>query len=231
VVRRGETIADSIGDSMRDFRRLAASAEPLAGLASQLPALAATGEKVARLSQTDAFQNLMDSGLLERLGQKQTIQHIHQLLNHLETVSFSLGMLDGFIRRGEELVDNLAGFMAEARKAGASFDESSLTTLWDSLNALLQTARTLYDEGFLEELPKLTGSLNQLLRSGLLQPETIQSLAQLGQLAAASYANTLRASPQPAGALDIWRSLSDPDVRRSVGFLLGMAKQYGQLMR
>lgn len=231
VIRRGDTIADSIGDSVKDIRKLAATAEPLAGLASQIPQLAATGEKVAALTQTSAFQNLIDSGLLQRLGEPATITQLHSLLDQLELVAFSVKLLDGFIRRGEQLVDNIAGLVGEARKAGNPINSDDLKVLNETAQGLLGAARQLQQEGALAELPKLTDTLVHLLQSGIFDPNTVRSLAEVGNLATRSYINTKNSKPEPLGPLGIWKAMSDPDVQRSLGFMLGMAKQYGQLIR
>ena len=146
VMRRGDTIVDSIGDTFKDVRKMAGSAEPFTDLAGQLPQLAVTGTKVAKLSNTAAFQNLLDSGLLEQLGNPATIERLHEIFGQLELVSFSLKMLDGFIRRGEELVDNITAAVADARKTGTGIAPDDLQVLkeqpkdcWARRNSFIRT--------------------------------------------------------------------------------------------
>ncbi len=231
VVRRGDTIADSLGDSVKDFRKLAATAEPLLGLAEQLPQLARTGEKVAQISQSEGVQNLLDSGLVERLGRPETLAQIHNLLDHLEVVSFSLSMLDGFIRRGEELVDNIAGLLVEARKAGGSIPEGDLALLKETASGLLGAARQLQQEGALKEIPRLTETFVHLLQSGLLDAKNIALIAELGGSLSKSYENAIASRPTPLGAWGLLQSMSDPDVQRSLGFLMGFAREYGTQLK
>jgi hypothetical protein len=231
VVRRGDTIADSLGESVKDFRKLASSAEPLLGLAGHLPQLAQTGEKVARLSQTEGVQNLLDSGLLEELGRPETIANLQNLLKHLELVSFAVSMLDGVLRRGEELMDNIAGLLAEARKAGGSVPEGDLAVLQETASGLLGAARQLQREGALREIPRLTDTLVHFLKSGLLDDRNIAVLTSVGDGLMSSYQRAEASRPAPLGAWGLVQAMRDPDVQRSLGFLIGFAREYGKQLQ
>ncbi len=228
-VRRGDTIADSIGDSLKDVRKLAASAQPLA---SQLPDIAAAGGKMAKLANTPAFQNLAESGLLEKLGDPNTIESLKGILGHLELISFTITMVDGFIRRGNELVDNIGGMLADAKKgANVGLKEDDLIALRETGKGLLGAANQLHQAGALAELPKLLDTLVYLIKSGIFEPKILNVLVEVGQQATQSYLQTKDAKPTAMGPLALYKALKDPDVQRAVAFVMCMTKQYGKTFR
>lgn len=237
VIRRGDTIADSLGASFADARRLASDAlGPVSDVASELgpkvPALTRAGVGVARLAATEQFQNLTTSGLLERLGDPRTIENLHQLLNHLELLAMAATMLDGFLRRGEELMDNLNGLVRELQKGHPlEGKEADLAVLKDLTQGLLQTARDMHSAGVIAELPQLTSTLVALLESGVFDPSLVKVLAEVGKSASASYQQTKQQRPTPLGPWGLFQAMSDPDVQKSFGFLVAMARNYGKTLQ
>lgn len=237
VIRRGDTIADSLGASFADARKLAGAAlGPVGDVAAELgpkvPALTRAGVDVARLAATDQFHNLTASGLLERLGEPRTIESLHHLLNHLELLAMAATMLDGFLRRGEELMDNLGGLVRELQH-GRPLEgiEADLAVLKDLTQGLMQTARDMQRGGVIDELPKLTATLVALLESGVFDPSLVKVLAEVGKSASASYQQSKQQRPAPLGPWGLLQAMSDPDVQKSFGFLVAMARNYGKTLQ
>jgi hypothetical protein len=84
--------------------------------------------------------------LLERLSEPHTLAALNQLLDHAELLAFSASSLDGFIRRGDLLADNVASSVADLR-------ESLPPTKIPDLSQVGQ---------LLQHLPQLTALTNQL---------------------------------------------------------------------
>lgn len=236
LLRRGETIADAVGESLSDARRLASATlgpvtSAASDLAPQLPQIARAGVDVAQLMATPEFQNLTHSGLLERLGKRETIESIHSLLNHLELLAMSATMLDGFIRRGDQLVENMSGMIAELRKDGASISQDDIDSMKEAAQGLISVARTMHSSHIFEEMPRLLTTLVELIRSGVFDPSTVRVLAEVGSAASASYQKTVNEKPSGLGPWGLFQALGDEDVQKSMGFLIAMARNYGKTLK
>lgn len=67
-------------------------------------------------------------------------------------------------------------------------------------------------------------SFDALLESGMIEPDTLEVLGSLGKALRVSRAT----SPKPVGPLGMFSALRDPDVQKSLGFLLTFAKEFGK---
>lgn len=70
-------------------------------------------------------------------------------------------------------------------------------------------------------------SLEALLRSGILDAQTVGVVGRLGD----ALAHTTAAPIEPVGPIGALRALRDPDVQRALGFLIGVAKHFGDAIR
>lgn len=124
--------------------------------------------------------------LLDRLNEPRTVEALHQLLDHAELLAYSAGALDGLIRRGETITDNVATSLDEIRQAlpvesGAYVRE--LAALGKELPAITATATQLAQ---LSAQPEFQATL-----AALRQPATLQALNQLlGQLELVAFSVT-----------------------------------------
>jgi hypothetical protein len=100
--------------------------------------------------------------LLERLNEPRTAEALNRLLDHADLLAYSASSLDGFVRRGEQITDNLRDSIAEARHALP-------TTTWPDSQQLGQ---------FVNQLPQLLELTNQLTTLSQ-QPEFARTLATL----------------------------------------------------
>lgn len=124
--------------------------------------------------------------LLDRLNEPRTAEALHHLLDHAELLAYSAGALDGLIRRGETITDNVAASIDDVRQAippesGAYLSE--LAALGKELPALAATATQL---ARLSAEPEFQATL-----TALRNPETLQALNQLiGKLGLLSFGVT-----------------------------------------
>jgi uncharacterized protein YjgD (DUF1641 family) len=228
VVRRGEVIADSIGQSVAELKGLAGGADASFGeLAGKLPQVARAGSQMADVVASDGFQRLMASGLLDKLSQPDTIANLKLLLEKMELVVFFVSMVDGFLARSEVIADSVAETIGELR--GADVATGQWKSLLETGSSVANVAAKLAHNGDLDELPGLIESLAGLARSGMFDTGTIRVLAEVGQHAAASYQETKKGpAPPPLGPLGMLKAMSEPDVQRAMGFALAMARNYGK---
>ncbi|MFV9507254.1 MAG: DUF1641 domain-containing protein [Oscillochloridaceae bacterium umkhey_bin13] len=109
--------------------------------------------------------------LLDRLSEPRTAEALHNLLDHAELLAYSAGALDGFIRRGELIADNVAASLDDVRQAippGSEAYLHDLAALGHELPALTATATQL---ARLSAQPEFQATL-----TALRDPETLQAL-------------------------------------------------------
>lgn len=210
---RANVVAESVATSMADLRRMAGDTGT-ADVVSSLPKLARAGAQLAEAADSPAFTRLLESGLLESLGDEKTIGSLKALIERLELAVFTLEALDGWIRRGEDISQAVAQGAAELRTAVPDLD--------------VQKVREV-----LTALPPLAAAGRTLLESGMLEPKTVAVLGGIGRSAAQSYdeARAQQGAPRQLGVFALIRELKDPDVNRALDFLLRMAKAYGQSLK
>ena len=54
--------------------------------------------------------------LVERLSEPETVETLNRLLDHLPAFTFMIESLDGFLNRGEVVLDSVAEGVAELRR-------------------------------------------------------------------------------------------------------------------
>jgi hypothetical protein len=224
---RADTIADNVADSVGDLRTLMTESGTT-GLMEKLPQLAKAGAQVADISATPAFQRLATSGLLDQLGDEKTIETLRALIGKLEMAAFALESMDGFLRRGDDIAEGIAGGVEDLRSAGAAIDMTELRRTVSSLPKLVQAGNELVESGILDSVPKLVGAGNELIASGLLDPAVVSQLAEVGHVFANAYNTAKETHPKQHGTIGLAMKLRDPDINRAFNFALRLAKAFGQ---
>ncbi|WP_337172100.1 DUF1641 domain-containing protein [Gemmatimonas aurantiaca] len=209
---RANVVAESVAESVSDLKRLTGDETATGDVISRIPQLARVGVQLADVSATPAFQRLIDSGLIERLGNEQTIDAVKAVLDRLELAAFTLDAIDGFLRRGDTIATALSDDIDDLKRAS----DADFTKFKEVLAAL----------------PPLVAAGQTLVKSGMLEPRTVEVLGKIGRSAADSYeeARTSNAESKPIGMLGLLRALRDPDVNRAVSFALHVSKAYGQTL-
>jgi uncharacterized protein YjgD (DUF1641 family) len=210
-LRRSEVVAASLTASITDLRSLTKDGDS-SGIVEALPKLARTGVQLAGATATPEFQNLMSSGLIEQLGNPKTIEALKMLLSKMEVAAFALEAVDSFVRRGDEITDSIADSIGELKNAATDIDIDQLKTLAAKVPALVDTGAKLVD-------------------AGLFDQKVLDALSEAGQAVAESYEHMKTEPAKPLGIFGLLRALKDPDVSRSLNFLLDVAKRYSQKMK
>ncbi|MCO4099216.1 MAG: DUF1641 domain-containing protein [Gemmatimonas sp.] len=226
-LRRADTIADNVSDSVGDIRTLITESGTT-GLMEKLPQLARAGAQVADLSATPAFQRLASSGLIDQLGDPKTIETLRALIDKLEMAAFALESVDGFLRRGDEIAEGIADGVNDLRNAGSTLDLAEMRRTMQSLPKLVQAGNELVESGILDSVPKLVNAGNELVTSGILDPVVVGQLAEVGHLFAQAYSTAKETHPKQHGTIGLALKLRDPDVNRAINFALRLAKAFGQ---
>lgn len=207
---RANTVAESVADSVADLKKMASDGTPTGEVIGKLPQLAKAGVQLADVSANPAFHRLMESGLLERLGDEKTIVSIKAVLERLELAAFTLEAIDGFLRRSDEIASALSDDVDDLKAAS----RPDVLKLKDVLQAL----------------PPLVAAGQTLVKSRMLEPKTIALLGDIGHSAAQAFddAKNVKSPPRTLGLFGLMKALKDPDVNRAIDFALHVSKAYGQ---
>ena len=190
-----------------------------------VPRMARAGARLAEVAERPEVDRLLDSGLLETLGRPETIAALQSLLQHVELLAFAGHALDGFMRRGDAVVEAIAESVGDLRTASR---ESALA---DALPSLQRVAKLALEKHTLEAIVKLADAGLPVVDSGLFEPHLVASVADAGATLAESYEEARQSKPRPIGPVELFRALRDPDVQRSLGFAVAVARNFGRRTR
>lgn len=210
---RANVVADSVAASMADLRKMAGDSGT-SGVVDSIPKLAKAGVKLADATENPAFTRLMESGLLEKLGDEKTIGSLKALIERLELAVFTLEALEGWLRRGDDIAQALAQGAEDLRGVAPNIDVQKVREVLTAMPTLVDAGKTL-------------------IASGMLEPKTVHVLGTIGRSAAQSY-DEAKSHSRPSrqlGVFGLMRELKDPDVNRALDFLLRVAKAYGQSLK
>lgn len=222
LLRRADTVTESVADSLGDLRKLG-EASGAGGIAEQLPKLARAGTKVATVATSPAFERLLASGLIDKLGDPKTIEDVEGLLNRLGLATFILDALDGWLRRGDEFATSMAEATADLRKTMPDFDTQKIAAATKHLPDIIDA---------LDSLPPVVGAGKTLIASGMLDPKVVSVLGDWGRSAvqALDEAKRDQSPPRAMGVFALMKALKDPDVARALDFGLRAAKSFGRTL-
>jgi uncharacterized protein YjgD (DUF1641 family) len=225
LLRRGDELAGNLGQGLAELRQFSPDGAGGPSAIEQVPRLARAGARLAEVAERPAVQRLLDSGLLEELGKPQTIAALQSLLQHVELLAFAGQALDGFVRRGDAVVEAVAESVGDLRTVTRD------SALADALPSLQRVAKLALERHTLEAIVKLADAGLPVVDSGLFEPELVASVADAGTTLAESYEEARQSKPRPIGPLDLFRVLRDPDVQRSLGFAVAVARNFGRRTR
>lgn len=163
--------------------------------------------------------------LREKLDDPQVAASLDTLLEHADLLAILVTGLDGLVRRGDTLSDNLTSTIAEFTD-GAKGAIPSVESMKDVVGGFAQTLGPLF-----VTLVGAAPAINELLASRLTDPEATKVLVTLGDALVEGKAAADRDRNGPRGFFGILKAAKDPDVTRGLGFLLQVAKAFGSRLR
>jgi len=223
-IRRSEEVAESLSQSIQEMKSIAGTGNEASDFVSSLPEMARAGTQIAAASQTAGFQNLIRSGLIDQMGDPQTIANIQTVLRKMEVAAFALTAVDGFVKRGDEITDSVREGLQDVRMLAESVDLSKLKPLME----LLDHVPALLASGALEQLPELAKAGKSIQDSGLLKPENVAAMKAALEPILDSYREAKQTPPHTTSLFGLLSALKDPDTNRMVTLALDFAKQYGK---
>ncbi len=229
-LRRSDVVADSLGDSLGDLRNITIPADAHK-LGDKLPELARTALQAADLASQPAIQQLLASGLLQRLGSRSTIDSLHELLDHLDLASLALKSVDEFLKRGDVIGDNLAASLGDFKNAESPIDLARVKEFAAAVPVFFDVAMQIKRSGLLEQAQSLMSTVSQLQDSGILGAQTVAVAGEIGVAAATTRSKKEYSAATPKGLFGLLAALKDPDVQASLGFVIALARNYGRVLK
>lgn len=224
-LRRSDTVVESVSEGVREVRQSAAVADA-APLFETLPKLARSGAELAEAAASPAFTNVLQSGLLERLGDPRTLRLLDTLFDKLETAVFLLEAVDGFLRRSDEIAESASAIVGELRGARVDLDE--VKQLAARTPRVVEALGRLTESQTLDRVPDLVNTVTVLAESGMLDPALVKLLSELGHRLGRAYSDAASKPVQPLGAVGAFRALGEPEVQRALGLLVAVARRFGR---
>lgn len=242
-VRRGEEIAEEVAASVAQVKETVPTLDPQVmelgpKLLQMLPQLVTLTTRVITVTSSPEFQKLLDL-----ISDPKTLNNLTLLLKHAELLAFLVDALDGFLQRGDVLVDNVAASVTELVQ--------TLTANGPQLAELAATVPVFTQQlpQLAENLPQVMATLPQLLEvatqlqpalaspefkalmsSGVLNPKTLTVIGQAGDALVESY-DEHRQAPQAIGLFSLLRALNNPDMQRTLGFAVKFADRFGKTLQ
>ncbi|MBY0394967.1 MAG: DUF1641 domain-containing protein [Thermoleophilia bacterium] len=185
------------------------------------------------MTDVNASPSLDPAGAMARLLER--VEHIDRVVSRLERLGddATTRALETLAARADDL-DRLARVLEQApglvAMAADLFDEWARAQaergldVEKSLRQGLHAALWLGERVSEVELERL----GIFLRSEVLEPHALAVVGKTGRALAACHSEACNAAtPASAGPVEALRALNDPDVRRSLGFLIRVAKCFG----
>ncbi|EKF24404.1 hypothetical protein C731_1609 [Mycolicibacterium hassiacum DSM 44199] len=159
--------------------------------------------------------------LIRRLEDPKTAAALGQLLDHAELVAFLVDSIDGFVRRADVISDSVASGVAEVKQLAGSNGQRP----WPAVDvaALSETVARLGAAA-----AAAAPVVERLLNSPLTDPQTADTLAQLGEAVVAGRQAAAADRRGPKGIFALMRATKDPDVARGLGFMIHIARAVGR---
>ncbi|AEA28456.1 protein of unknown function DUF1641 [Pseudonocardia dioxanivorans CB1190] len=154
--------------------------------------------------------------LLARLDEPRVAAALGNLLDHADLLAILVVGLDGLVSRGEVIGASLADAIGELR--GGAEDLPSV-----DLKGLASSVATLSGS-----LSSATPALDALLRSSLTDPKAVEVISQLAHALVVGRERIDTDRSVPTGVFGLLRALKDDDVSRGLGYLMQVAKAFGQ---
>lgn len=241
LLRRSDTIIESARDGVHELRQAAPQSLDLETTLTQLgQSLPAVLESLPELSRS--LPQL--TRLAARLSEPETSAALDTVLDNAAVLALAAQSADGLLKRSDVIIENVAG---SVRDVVGSDTAATIATFEHSLQVLAQLRDAL--PTLVQILPRLTRSLPRLLdvaerlevilgsaefealmSSGVFAPKTVGIVGEAGRAIVDVYDEQLTRST-PAGRMDLFRALGDPDVQRALGFMVAFAKRFGQHFR
>ena len=158
--------------------------------------------------------------LQNRLNDPQVAAALNRILDNIDLLALSVTALDGFLKRGDVIVDSMAKTVSELKNSTPSVKLDIAETLATALK--LKKAA----DGVLSVIE--SEEFTALSKSGVFDPKTVSLIGEAGTALQETYATQRKIQPKPLGFFGLLKTLKDPEIQWSLNFLIEFSKRFSR---
>ena len=178
------------------------------------------------MSSTLSFQRGADTNadvLLEKLEDPRIVAALVSLLDKSDKLAFFAELLEGFLQRSEGLLESASLSVGQLGRAGTTALKKSLENV--DLDDLKSASGQL--QGMLPLLRDFASELGALKEAGFFDVEVVKIVGRAGRAMAATARDPKAFSSDMRGIFSLLGLLKDPDIARSLNFVISFARHFG----
>jgi Protein of unknown function (DUF1641) len=161
--------------------------------------------------------------LLEKLEDPRIVAALVSLLDKSDKLAFFAELLEGFLQRSEGLLESASLSVGQLGRAGTTALRKSLENL--DLDDLKSASGQL--QGMVPLLRDFANELGALKEAGFFNVEVVKIIAGVGRAMAATARDPKAFSSETRGIFSLIGLLKDPDIARSLNFVISLARHFG----
>jgi uncharacterized protein YjgD (DUF1641 family) len=161
--------------------------------------------------------------LLEKLEEPRILEALVSLLDKSDKLASFADVLEHFLQRSEGMLESVSRGVGQLGRAGTNSLKKSLEKL--DLDDLKSASGQL--QGMLPLLRDLAKEFGALKEAGFFDADVLQILGRTGRAMAATVRDPNAHSGDTRGIFSLLSLLKDPDVARSLNFLISFARHFG----
>lgn len=161
--------------------------------------------------------------LLEKLEDPRIVAALVSLLDKSDKLAFFAELLEGFLQRSEGLLESASLSVGQLGRAGTTALKKSLENV--DLDDLKSASGQL--QGMLPLLRDFASELGALKEVGFFDVEVVKIVGRAGRAMAATARDPKALSSDTRGIFSLLGLLKDPDIARSLNFLISFARHFG----
>jgi hypothetical protein len=177
-------------------------------------------------STLSSFHRGADSNadvLLEKLEDPRIVAALVSLLDKSDKLAFFAELLEGFLQRSEGLLESASQSVGQLGRAGTSALKKSLESV--DLDDLKSASGQL--QGLVPLLRDFVSELGALKEAGFFDAEVMKIVGRAGRAMAATARDPKALSSDTRGIFSLLGLLKDPDIARSLNFVISFARHFG----
>jgi uncharacterized protein YjgD (DUF1641 family) len=161
--------------------------------------------------------------LLEKLEEPRIVEALVSLLDKSDKLTLFAEALEGFLQRNEGLIEVVSQRVGQLGRAGTSALGKSLEKI--DLDDLKSASGQL--QGMLPLLRDVVNQVSVLKQAGFFDAEVVEVVGRTGRAMAATVRDPKAQSTDPRGVFSLLGLLKDPDIARTLNFVISFARHFG----
>jgi len=161
--------------------------------------------------------------LLEKLEDPRIVEALVSLLDKSDKVAFFTEVLEGFLQRSEGLFESISKSVSQLGRVGTNALGKSLEKI--DLDDLKSTSEQL--QSLMPLVRDFVREFRTLEEAGVFDAEVVKIVGRAGRAMAATARDPKALSSDTRGIFSLLGLLKDPDIARSLNFLISFARHFG----